>query len=82
MLSMKSWRLVGILSITDAIRATREKLPIIQAMQDDVQTADPDALVADIMPIAADSPYPLAVVDPDSRLLGIVTKSSVLSSLI
>lgn len=75
-------RLVGILSITDAIRATKEKLPIIQAVQNDVQTADPDALVADIMPIAADSPYPLAVVDPDLRLLGIVTKSSVLSSLI
>ena len=36
----------------------------------------------DIMPLAAEAAYPLAVVDDDQRLLGIVTKASVLSSLI
>ena len=42
----------------------------------------PDALVADIMPMAAEAAYPIAVVDGDGRLQGIVTKASVLASLI
>ena len=39
-------------------------------------------MVSDIMPVAAETPYPIAVVDGDGQLKGIVTKASVLSSLI
>ena len=75
-------RLVGILAIQDAIRAQRNGLAIGDVMRREVQTTTPDALVADIMPMAAEAAYPIAVVDGDGRLQGIVTKASVLASLI
>lgn len=57
-------------------------LAIGDVMRREVQTTTPDALVADIMPMAAEAAYPIAVVDGDGRLQGIVTKASVLASLI
>ena len=75
-------RLAGILTIRDAIRAHQEGLTIPQVIQTDVQTTTSDVLVADIMPMAAEAAYPIAVVDGDGRLQGIVTKASVLASLI
>ena len=74
--------LVGILTIRDAIRAYQQKLTIAQVTNRDVQTTTPDVMVADIMPLAAEAVYPIAVVDGDGQLKGIVTKASVLSSLI
>ena len=74
-------RLAGIHTIRDAIRAHQEGLTIAQVVQD-VKTTTPDVLVADIMPIAAETVYPIAVVDADGQLQGIVTKASVLSSLL
>ena len=55
---------------------------IEQVMERDVPTTSPDVMVSDIMPVAAETPYPIAVVDSDGQLKGIVTKASVLSSLI
>ena len=75
-------RLAGILTIREAIRALREGLSIEQVMERDVPTTSPDVMVSDIMPVAAETPYPIAVVDGDGQLKGIVTKASVLSSLI
>lgn len=74
--------LAGILTIQDAIRAQREGLDIKAVMRTDVQTTVPEVLVSDIMPIAAEATYPIAVLDSDGQLKGIVTKASVLSSLL
>ena len=74
-------RLAGILTIRDAIRAHQEGLTIAQVLQE-VKTTTADVLVADIMPVAAEATYPIAVVDADGQLQGIVTKASVLSSLL
>lgn len=75
-------RLVGILTIREAVRAHQEGLTIEQVMEKDIPTTTPDAMVSDIMPMAAETIYPIAVVDEDGQLKGIVTKASVLSSLI
>lgn len=75
-------RLVGILTIQDAIRARRNGLTIADVVRRDVQTASPDDLVSDIMPMAAEATYPIAVVDAEGRLKGIVTKASVLAALL
>lgn len=75
-------RLSGILTLSDAVRAKKEVLPLSDVLIRDVTTTAGDVLIEDIMPLAAEAPYPLAVVDDDHRLLGIVTKASVLSSLI
>ena len=75
-------RLEGVLTITEAIRALREGLSVGEVMASNIATTTEDALVADVLPVAAETLYPIAVVDGESRLRGIVTKASVLSSLI
>ena len=75
-------RLAGILTIQEAIRAQKEGLAIRDVIQSQVPTTSPDALVADVMPLAAEAAYPLAAVDEDGQLKGIVTKASVRASLI
>ena len=74
--------LVGILTIQDAVQAQRDGLSIGDVVRREVQTTSPNALVSDIMPLAAEAVYPIAVVDGDGQLKGIVTKASVLASLI
>ena len=74
-------KLVGILSIRDAMRARSEGLPISEVLDTNITVTKQDAMVADIMHLSADSPYPLAVVDDENMLTGIVTKASVLASL-
>lgn len=74
-------RLKGILTITEAVKARNENRPIDETMLKDVARIRRDEQVADIIAIAAESPYPLAVVDANNVLEGIVTKASVLSSL-
>lgn len=75
-------KLCGILTLSDAVRAKKESLTLSDVLIRDITTTTTDVLVEDIMPLAAEAVYPLAVVDNDQRLLGIVTKASVLSSLI
>jgi len=74
--------LAGILTIQDAIRAQKEGLSVEAVMHREIQTTSPEALVADIMPLAAEAPYPIAAVDEDGQLKGIVTKASVLAALV
>ncbi len=74
-------KLRGILTISEAVRAHKEGLPIAEVMNRDVETATPEETVHAILPRAAQSPYPLAVVDEGGSLLGIVTKAAVLASL-
>lgn len=75
-------RLEGILTIGDAVRARQEGTPLRQVLRTGLPTVSPDTLVSDLMPTAAETPYPIAVVDEDRQLKGIVTKASVLSCLL
>lgn len=72
----------GILTIGEAVRAHREQLKIKDVMITDYQTVLPDATVREVMPVSAQSPYPVAVIDETGQLQGIVTKASVLSSMV
>jgi glycine betaine/proline transport system ATP-binding protein len=74
--------LIGILTIRDAVQANKDGRTVADIVQRDVPTTTEDAIVADIMPVAAESPYPIAVVDEENRLKGLVTKAGVLSSLV
>lgn len=75
-------KLNGILTLSDAVRAKREDLELSEMVVKGIPTIKLDASVEEAMPLAAESLYPLAVVDDERRLLGIVTKASVLSSLL
>lgn len=74
-------RLSGIITIDSAIKASKEKLPLMDMVISDVMTTTEDTLIGDILPMAAETKYPIAVVDEDNKLKGIVSKASVLSSL-
>lgn len=75
-------RLLGIVTLHDALRAHSEKLTVNSIIQKDIPVCHPDSLISDIMPIAAEAAYPIAVVDEGNVLKGIVTKANVLTSLV
>lgn len=54
----------------------------IKLLEDDYHTTLPDAYIQDLMSQAAETKYPIAVVNENGRLLGIVVRSSILSGLI
>lgn len=74
-------RLKGIVTIDNAIEALRERTSLASIVITDLPTTTVDTHISDILPLAVQARFPLAVVDADNRLKGIVTKSAVLSSL-
>lgn len=74
-------QLQGIITIDDAIRANKENLTISDVLIKDIKITTPDALLTDIITMAAETRYPLCVVDDDGSLKGIVSKADVLASI-
>lgn len=75
-------KLRGIVTIDAAIKARQEGLHLADVYTQDLLTTHKDTLVSDVLPLAAEAKYPIAVLEDDGSLQGIVTKASVLSSLI
>lgn len=76
-------KFLGIVGIDKAIQAVRdERQSISHIYEKDVETTTRDTVISDIMPLAAAAKYPIAVLDDDGSLVGIVSKAAVLSSLI
>ncbi len=73
-------KLSGIISIQEAMRASAENLAITDILDTNICRVKEDDLIADITPLSSASAYPLAVIDKDGTLTGIVTKSSVLAA--
>jgi len=74
-------RLVGILTLDAALKAKKMGTPLADAVDSGVVTTTEDALLSDIMPLAAESRFPLAVVSEDGELKGIVTRAAVIASI-
>lgn len=74
-------RYKGIVSIDDAIKASKENIMLFDLIIKDVLTVNEYTLISEILPMAAETKYPIAVIDDEGVLKGIVTKASVLSSL-
>lgn len=75
-------RLRGVVTIDAALTARRDELTVNEAKLVEVPTTTQDTLISDILPVAAEARFPIAVIDENNHLEGIVTKASVLSSLI
>ena len=74
---------IGIVTLDGALAVREGKKTFAEAIIRDVlQVNDLDAPVADIVPLAAQATFPLAVVDGEKIFRGIVTKASVLSSFV
>lgn len=71
---------VGYLSSEAAVSARREKLPLADVVVE-MPTVKPDTLISDIMPIIYDAQTPVAVIDDDNRLRGVIIRGAVLKAL-
>jgi glycine betaine/proline transport system ATP-binding protein len=72
----------GVITIDDAIRASKEQLLISDVLITDANTTTQDTLINDIIDIAAKTRFPIAVIDEnDNTLKGIISKADVLSSI-
>lgn len=74
-------RYKGIVTIDDAIKTNKENTKVFDLIKKGPTTVNEDTHINDILPIAAETKYPIAITDEEGILKGIVTKTSVLSSL-
>ncbi len=74
-------QLDGLITLEQALRVKAGELTIQDAILTDLPTTTEDTSISDLIPIAAEAKYPIAVVDANNRLRGIVTKAKVLASL-
>lgn len=75
-------KLQGIITIDDAIKANQEDKKMTDILRNDFETTDLEAYVQDLIPKATESKFPIAVVDENNKLLGIIVRVSVLSALV
>lgn len=73
-------KFAGYITSDAAVKARREKLSLRDVMSD-MPTVKPDTLVADIMTIIYDAHTPVAVVDDDHKLRGIIIRGAVIEAL-
>lgn len=74
--------LVGILTLERALKIRAGDISFREALITDLPTTSKDTQIVDLIPVAAETIYPIAVVDEKRRLVGIVTKAAVLASLV
>ncbi len=74
--------LMGVITQDGAISARREGKTVDQYMITDLPRVSPDTSINDLMPIAADARFPIAVIDEQNRFTGIISKAAVISSLL
>ena len=75
-------RLLGVFTIDAALTASQKGQSISELMEYDPVTTTEETLVGELLPITAESRYPIAVVDSDGVIKGIVSKAAVIASLI
>src|SRR5659263_286255 len=74
-------RLIGLLTLDGAMRARNGEVSMEEAIIKEIPITELDVTLQDLLPVAAEAKYPIAVTNEQGQLIGIVTKASVLSSL-
>ena len=79
----KDRRLIGLAMAEDALKAADEqKTTLDEVLLRDTPRVAPDTPLADLLPLVAETRYPIAVVDEQNYLQGIIVRGSVLSGMI
>ncbi|MGE6367866.1 quaternary amine ABC transporter ATP-binding protein [Planococcus kocurii] len=71
----------GLLTIDNAINAYKKELAIETVLIKDIHEISPDTPLNDLFGVAVEAKYPLAVIE-NGKLLGIVSRVSILSGLV
>src|SRR5699024_11696503 len=74
-------RLQGIVTIDDAIKGIKAKKKLPDVIRQDITIVNREEYVSDLIPKALESAFPLAVVDEDNKLEGLILRVHVLSGL-
>jgi len=72
---------IGIVTIDDCIKAIEEKKTLEDILKTDFLTVTPDEYIGDIFDKSIESPYPLAVVNKENRLVGVLPKARIMGAL-
>lgn len=75
-------RLKGLVTIDDAIDAVKSKKSLKDILRKEYETTDPETFIQDLIETAVQSKYPIAVIDDNEKLLGIIVRVSVLAGLV
>jgi glycine betaine/proline transport system ATP-binding protein len=76
-------RLQGIVTLDDAVEAAKQKVLTIESILiDDLPIASAEDTLDDLLPLAASSRFPIAVIDEERKLLGIIPRVAVISALV
>lgn len=75
-------KLHGILTIDAAIQAVKDGKKLPDILQQDFETATPDTFIQELIPQATETKYPIAIINENEQLVGLVVRVSVLSGLI
>lgn len=75
-------QLEGIITLDQALKVRNGEISFYDAIFTGISTTTSDTQISDLIPVAAEALFPIAVVDENNRLKGIVTKAAVLASLV
>lgn len=80
----KERKLMGIVRIEDMVDLKKQGIKDFNGMirNDQLVRTSPDTLLIDLLPEAMSSRYPIAVVDDNDKLLGIIIKSRLVSQIV
>ena len=74
-------RFVGVISLDAAFRVRAGSIPFKEARITDLPATTADTQISDLIPAASESRFPIAVLDEKERLVGIISKAAILTSL-
>lgn len=74
-------KLQGVLTAENALEALKENKSILEVMVREIPRVRPDTLLNDLFELMSETHLPVAVVDEEDKLKGIVIKGAVLSAL-
>ncbi|MBN1166279.1 MAG: glycine betaine/L-proline ABC transporter ATP-binding protein [Methanospirillaceae archaeon] len=77
----KNRELKGIITAEDALSACKQNQSLQDIISDDIISISLDTPVAEIIPVIADSRLPIAVINEEKRLKGVIVRGSVLAAL-
>ncbi|KUO73001.1 MAG: ABC transporter ATP-binding protein [Desulfosporosinus sp. BRH_c37] len=75
-------RLSGLITIDDALEGLRNNKTLKDILTHDFFTTTPETYMQELIPLATETKYPIAVVDEQEKLLGIIVRVTVLSNLV
>ncbi|UAC47663.1 glycine betaine/L-proline ABC transporter ATP-binding protein [Bacillus aquiflavi] len=75
-------KLQGIVTIDDAIEARQRGQELKDIIKHDFEKTNPETFIQDLIPQATQTKYPIAVIDQEQKLLGLIVRVSVLSGLV